>query len=409
MKKVGYLTTVVLFVSGVSALLFWAASYKKVLPVETTRARMANFQSSVSTNGKIEAEKIYEIHAPYSGVVRDVRVRMGQQLAANQPILDVVDASLEADLVAARAELAAAQVDLQNTRRGATKEEVDQANAEVARLKMEAENARKTMETNEWLFKRDAISRYELDQSSRALETARLALAAAETRRNDLNARYTPADLERANARVEAATAKLRLLEANKSRSVVRAPAAGTLYHFEIKDGTVVNGGDLLGLLADLEHLRARAYVDEPDLGQVALGEQVVIHWDARSDETWRGKVQFIPSEVVTHGTRSVAEVLCSIDSPAADLIPNVNVDINILSAEGAKVLTIPRSALITEGNNFSVWTIRDSEAVSRRVEVGRSTSAQVEITRGLTAGEEVIVPGDSPISEGAKVRVVTK
>ncbi len=409
MKKTGLFTLLILVLAILIAVFFWAASYRKLLPVQTVRVELLSLQSSIGTNGKIEANKVYEIHAPFSGVVRDIRARLGQVLRPDQPILTIQDSTLESELVAARAELAAASLDLQNVRRGPSKEELDQANAEIARLKLEVDGAAKTLETNEWLLKRDAISRYEVDQSRRALEADRQQLAAAETRRSNLDTRYTAADLDRANTRVEAAQAKMLLLEGNKARSIVRAPAGGTLYHFELKEDSYVNSGDLLGLLADLTHLRVRAYVDEPDLGQVSQGADAVVHWDARPQESWKGKVEYIPSEVVTRGTRSVAEVLCSIDSPTDSLIPNINVDLEIFSPMGRRAPAIPRSALVTEGKDHYVWGIHDGDAVRLPVEIGRSTSSMVEITRGLSVGDELIISGDTPISEGAKVRVVGK
>ena len=409
MKKSGLFILLILLAALAAAVFFWAASYRKALPVQAAKVQPYDLQSSISTNGKIEADKVYELHAPFSGIVRTIEARLGQRVGIGQPIFTVHDSSLDSELRAAQAELAAARLDLQNIRRGPAKEEVDQADAEVARLKLEVESDRKIVDTNEWLLKRDAISRFDVDLSRRTLEIARQSLAAAETRRKDLDSRTTPADLERANTRVEAAEAKLRLLETNNSRSLVKAPAPGTLYHLEVKEGAYVNSGDLLGLFADLTNMRARAYVDEPDLGQVHVGAEILIHWDARPLESWKGKVQFVPSEVVTRGTRSVAEVLCSIISPPDSLIPNVNVDVDILSNEGRKVTAIPRAALMTEGKDRYVWVIREGDAVRRQVEIGRSTSSFVEVARGVSVGEEVIIPGEAPISEGAKVRVVGK
>ncbi len=409
MKKTVFLVVTVLVIAAVITILFWAATYKKAQLVQTIEPRLASISSSVSTNGRIEADRIYDLHAPFSGVIRDIRPRVGQRMRAGESILTVEDLSLQPELTAARAELDAARSELQNVLRGPTKEELDQAEAEVSRLMLEIGGTQKVLETNEWLLKRDAISRFEMEQSRREMERLRHSLEAAKTRRNDLNARYTEADRKRAESRVEAAKAKIQLLEGKIARSVIRAPANGTLYHFEPKDGAYVNAGDPVALFADLSRLRVRVFVDEPDLGQVSIGADVGIHWDAHSDESWKGKVQFVPSEVVTRGTRSVAEVLCSIDGPSGSLIPNVNVDIQILTAEGRKVLTIPRAALFLEGRDHYVWTIHDGQAVRKAIDIGRSNSSLIEVTGGISADQQVIIPGEAPLSEGIKVRVAGK
>jgi len=409
MKKTLLLLFSLTVIAAVSLLLFWAATYSKAELVQTAEVTLSSLHSSINTNGKIEAERTFELHAPFTGVCRNVGVHAGDSLKAGQPILTVENPSLESDLAAARAEFDTAAADLQNIRRGPSKEEMNQAEAEISRLQKELEGATKSLETSEWLLKRDAVSRYEVEQGHRAVDRLRESLAAATTHRDDIKARFTEADLKRANSRVEAARSRMELLEGDISRAVVRAPSNGTLYHFDIKDGAYVTAAESLGTFADLSRMRVRAFVDEPELGLITKGSDVTIRWDAHSGEEWKGKVQFIPSEVVTHGTRSVAEVFCSIESARGSLIPNVNVDVEIVTAEGRKVAALPRGAVFLEGKDHYVWTISHDLATRRSVEVGRGTSSLVEIIGGIAVGEHVIVPGDTPIAEGMKVRVSGK
>jgi HlyD family secretion protein len=271
---------------------------------------------------------------------------------------------------------------------------------------MELENARKTLETNEWLFKRQAVARSDVDQNQRQVELLQHSLDSVTIKRDDIKKRYDDVDRQRADLRVAAAKARLKYLEDNSARSALRAPVDGTVYHFAVKTGTYVNTGDLIGLFANLSHLRVRAFVDEPDLGRISLGEQVAIQWDAHPKESWKGTVRFIPPEVVAHGSRSVAEVLCSLESPEGSLIPNVNVDVEILTAPGPKVLSLPRDAVFPDGNEFFVWLMRDGRAERRTVQIGRSTITRIEITGGVSQGDRVIIPGGAAIIEGMRVQV---
>jgi multidrug efflux pump subunit AcrA (membrane-fusion protein) len=409
MKKTVYSIISIAICAVLAAIFLWASSYRKALPVKTAEVTLSSLSNSISTNGKIEAEKIHEIHAPFAGVCRNILAKAGDRLSQGQPILMLDDNSIRSELAAARAELAAARSDFQNIHRGPTKEEVDQADAEIARLQLEGEGVQKNLETNEWLLKRDAVSRLEVEQNRR--EEARLAqaLGAARTRRDNLLSRYTASDKKRASARVEAAEARIQVLEANIARSVIRAPVAGTLYRFEAKDGAYLNPGDLIGLFADLTRLRVRAFVDEPELGETAVGAEMAAHWDAYPDETWKGKVLFIPSEVVTRGTRSVAEVLCGIESPPHGLVPNVNVDVEITTAAGRRVPAIPRTALFAEGKSRYVWLMQGDQSLRRPVEVGQSNALLVEVRGGISVGQRVIIPGEASLAEGMKVREADK
>ena len=409
MKKILIAFLVLIVIAVLATILFRALFYSDAIPVRVVELQLVKLQSSIGTNGKIEADKIHELRSPFSGSCRNILVQAGDVLKSGQSILSIEDLTLQPELASARAELEAAKVDFQNIERGPTKEELNQVEAEIARLRLDLDNAKKVFETNQWLLKRDAVSRFDADQSRFEAERLQQQLDAATMKRKDIQSRYSEADRDRATARVEAARARIRFLEGNLFRSVIRAPANGTLYHFELKSGAYVNAGDLIGLVADLSQMRVRAFVDEPELGQVSLGAEVAIRWDAHPQDTWKGLVHSIPSEVVTRGTRSVAEVLCSIESPRKGLIPNVNVDVEIMMGDGPPVQALPRNAVFNEGKGQYVWTIRNGQAIRRTVEAVRGTSSLIEIKKGLSEGERVIIPGEAPMSEGMKVRVAEK
>ncbi len=410
MRKVLILLTIILPSLLVVAALLWSLGvFTKTLPVDLVEVSMAAMHRSVSTNGKVEAEKIYDLRAPMSGICRKTDAQDGMRLKKGQSILRFEDPSLPSQMAAARAELDAAQLDLRNMQRGPSAEELDQAEADVARAQLAADNARKLLQTNEWLLARNAITRFEVEQNRHALAEAEQSLKAAQRHLEDLKKRYGDLDLRRARSRIEAAEARIQYLKESEERLIVRAPADGTLYQFDVKDGAYLNAGDLIGMFADLTRLRLRAYVDEPDIGEVAIGEKVLIRWDARPQDEWHGMVERLPAEVVALGSRSVAEVLCSIENPQSTLMSNINVDVEIQAPEGPEVVSLPRGVVFPEGSKEFVWVIADGKAAKRYVETGRSTSARIEITQGLKLGEKVIDPVDDLISEGLKVRARTE
>ncbi len=364
------------------------------------------FWSHINTNGKVEAEKVFELHPPLSGRCTRIYVREGAQLKSGDPVLALDDSALRSELASARAELATAETELRNVERGPTAEELNQAEAEIARYRMEADAARKTLEANERLLQKGAVSRFEVEESRRGLARAEQSLQSAITRRDDIRRRYDTVDRQRAVARVEAAKSRISFLESSIERSILRAPASGTLYQFDVRDGAYLEAGALVGLLADLTRLRVRAFVDEPEMGRVALGNTVIVHWDARPQESWKGVVAHIPAQVVARGTRSVAEVLCSISSPQQTLIPNINVDAEIETVQGPKVPTLPRECVFPEGKDYFVWVFQNGQARKRKVVTGRATSTFMEVTGGLSVGDRVIIPGDFSLTEGMRVRV---
>jgi len=406
MKKPVLLGFLILIASVVSLGVFWSIDSGKAQVVTVTEVKLSDVHTHINTNGKVEAEKVFELHPPLSGRCTRIYVREGAQLKSGDPVLALDDSALRSELASARAELATAETELRNVERGPTAEELNQAEAEIARYRMEADAARKTLEANERLLQKGAVSRFEVEESRRGLARAEQSLQSAITRRDDIRRRYDTVDRQRAVARVEAAKSRISFLESSIERSILRAPASGTLYQFDVRDGAYLEAGALVGLLADLTRLRVRAFVDEPEMGRVALGNTVIVHWDARAQESWKGVVAHIPAQVVARGTRSVAEVLCSISSPQQTLIPNINVDAEIETAQGPKVPTLPRECVFPEGKDYFVWLFQNGQARKRKVVTGRATSTFMEVTGGLSVGDRVIIPGDFSLTEGMRVRV---
>ena len=406
MKKPVLLGFLILIASVVSLGVFWSIDSGKAQVVTVTEVKLSDVHTHINTNGKVEAEKVFELHPPLSGRCTRIYVREGAQLKSADPVLALDDSALRSELASARAELATAETELRNVERGPTAEELNQAEAEIARYRMEADAARKTLEANERLLQKGAVSRFEVEESRRGLARAEQSLQSAITRRDDIRRRYDTVDRQRAVARVEAAKSRISFLESSIERSILRTPASGTLYQFDVRDGAYLEAGALVGLLADLTRLRVRAFVDEPEMGRVALGNTVIVHWDARPQESWKGVVAHIPAQVVARGTRSVAEVLCSISSPQQTLIPNINVDVEIETAQGPKVPTLPRECVFPEGKDYFVWVFQNGQARKRKVVTGRATSTFMEVTGGLSVGDRVIIPGDFSLTEGMRVRV---
>jgi HlyD family secretion protein len=164
--------------------------------------------------------------------------------------------------------------------------------------------------------------------------------------------------------------------------------------------------GELLAEVADLARVRVRAFVDEPELGWLEQGQRVEITWDALPGRAWSGQTEVIPKTVVARGTRSVGEVLCSIENAGLELLPNVNVNVRIRVREQANALVVPRSAVRSEGNEKVVFVVEGSSLKRRVVQVGITGARSVEIAGGLSEGETVALPGEVELRDGMNVTI---
>jgi hypothetical protein len=131
--------------------------------------------------------------------------------------------------------------------------------------------------------------------------------------------------------------------------------------------------------------------------------------------KTWSGKTEMIPKQVVPHGTRSVGELLCSVNNDKLELLPNINVNVRINSRERIGVLSVPRGAVEAEGGRRYVFVVKrnqlgvgKSTLEKREIHVGIADATNYEVVSGLQEGELVALPGDVDLRDGMDVIVVS-
>jgi len=161
--------------------------------------------------------------------------------------------------------------------------------------------------------------------------------------------------------------------------------------------------------VADPQHLRVRIRVDQPDLPRVVPGQRIVVTFDGLPDRRWDGRVLTVPSGVTESGGRQVGEVIGEISDARLTLPPNASVNAEIVVSEKKGALTIPRAALVREGDRRLVFVPEGRRARRRDVGVGLIGLSEVEVTSGIAEGETVLLPGAVPLSDGARITITRK
>jgi HlyD family secretion protein len=210
---------------------------------------------------------------------------------------------------------------------------------------------------------------------------------------------------------VQQAQSDVAALEEKVRQGRISAPLDCTLYSLPVKTGDYVKTGDLLAEMADLHKVRVRAFIDEPDLGGLEPNLPVRITWDALPDDSWQGRTEMVPKQVVARGSRSVGELLCSVDNAKLQLLPNTNVNVRINSKERMNVVTVPRGAVETQNGKRYVFVVQNSVGKSslekREIQVGIADATSFEVVSGLKGNEVVALPGDVDLKDGMIVKVV--
>jgi HlyD family secretion protein len=372
--------------------------------VQIVSVTREDLTASITGNGKVEPISPTVARAQFPTFVADVKASEGQLVRKGQLILTLDAADQRAQLSQARADLLAARTELRNAHAGGPPDDVAQLRGDVQKAETQVANLERTQQALAQLVTKGAATRDEVAQNQALLATARASLQTFQQKKATLEQRAAVA-VEAASLRVNQQQDLVAALEEKVRSATVIAPADETLYSLPVHKGDFVKLGDVLAEMADLRHVRVRAFMDEPDLGSLGQNEGVQVLWDAMPNRVWNGKVEQVPKQVVARGSRSVGEVLCSVDNDKVELLPNVNVEVRILVHEQRGVLVIPRGAVrYDQGQHFVL--AYDGEAVHRRdIKVGVAGADKYEVLAGLAQGDKVALPGDVDLRDGMKVR----
>jgi RND family efflux transporter MFP subunit len=212
------------------------------------------------------------------------------------------------------------------------------------------------------------------------------------------------ADKSVALAKLHDAEAAVALARTRIAQTQIRAPIPGVLYGLKIRAGAFLHPGDEIATIGQLDRVRVRVYVDEPELGRVAVGQLVAITWSAQPGKHWNGTVEKGATGIIALGTRQVGEVLCTIDNPGHELVPGTNVDVEIRTTVVENALTIPRETLRREASGLGVYVL-DGDAIRwRAVQTGASSITRVAIAQGLREGDAIALPTEEVLKDGERV-----
>jgi RND family efflux transporter MFP subunit len=344
---------------------------QNAIPVRVHRVERGRVRNLVSTvaAGRVAARREATLRAEIAGTVLRLHHRRGERVSAGEPLV-----SYDAREVVYRVRAAEAALALGRAQAAQAEASARLAQTNLARLRALRERGVTPPAEVENLEGQSAVS-------ERAAEAARTAL-----RQGAVN--------------VQLARDALR-------RTVLRAPFAGIVLTTNIEEGEATAPGAPLLTLADTSELHIDAELDEADLGRVETGMAAEVSLDAFPSQRFNGTLAEIAPSVTRdlRGNRAVAIRVTLAPDPR--LRVGMSADVDIVVATRERALWVPPNAVLGRGTDRAV--LREESGVARRrpISTGIATWEAVEVLRGLSEGDRVIVTLSSPeLGDGARVRV---
>ena len=255
---------------------------------------------------------------------------------------------------------------------------------------------------------RDALL-VRLDDSIAKAELVEAEAAYNLSRQNNVRAREllekgagTARARDEALARMEMDKARVELARARLAKTRIQASFAGIVGLRKVSVGDYVAPGQDLVNLESIDTVKLDFRIPEKYLGPLAVGQKVSADMDAFPGRVFEGQVFAIDPQIDVAG-HSIA-VRATLANPDRVLRPGLFARVAVTLREQAASVSIPEQAIMPRGDKFFIYKVVGGHAALTPVEIGRRASGRVEITRGLVAGEEVVVAGQIKLQDGSPV-----
>jgi HlyD family secretion protein len=375
---------------GVSAL---TSGPPGIDPAKVATVERGTMTVSVVATGKIEPITKIEIKSKANGIIEHVLVDVDHVVEPGQILAELDKENLRARVREARANEQAAEAALEAARAQVTKNEIEAESPDADFAKSNHARAAR-------LFEQKLVSASQLEEAKIAWDQAENRRRAAEGQVAVARARVTEAaaNVAQARAAVERADEELR-------NATIRAPIRATVLTRDIEVGSPVSSilnlganATLVMTLGDIEQVFVRGKVDEAEIGRVRIGQAARITTESFPERVFEGKVTEISPMGVEKDSVTTFQVEVSIDNPGKVLKASMTANAEIVLETFPDSLLVPEAAVTYDAQRNPFVDLVDPAAPGGRrrvpVKVGVGNGSRIQITDGLEAGSQIVLPG---------------
>lgn len=345
----------------------------RILTVGTMTPIKQDLDVRLTYTADLIPNQLVNIFSRVDGYIAKIYVDKGDLVKANQLLVEIDHTDYVHAVNQAKANLRSAQ-------------------AKVVQQEAGVRNATLTLDRMQALIKDQFVSQQDLDT---ALVNRDAAVALQDSLR----------------AQVQQMTVALAQAETNLAYSYIRAPFAGYIAERNLDPGAYVSGTTAStstvsrGILSvhDVETVRTLIEVVEKDVPLVQVGQRADVRAEAYPNEVFDGRV----TRIVQALNRATRTMTVEVDLPNKDhrLKGGMFARVEVLVGKHPQAIQIPLDAVSRLEESQYVYVVKDGKAHQVPVELGARSDNRVEVVKGLTGDEQVIVSGKDLVSEGASVQ----
>ncbi len=228
------------------------------------------------------------------GKIKEVLRDEGDEVKPGEVLAALDDEPYRRELEQAKAQTASLQARVQLLETGNRPQEIAQARAVAHEREVTAANAERLYERQQQLFENKTVSQQERDDAEARYREAEARLSSAREQLQLLEAGFRAEDIAQAKADLARAQAALASAQLNLEDTVLKSPSDGVILTRSQEPGAIVQAGSSVLTVSLKRPVWVRAYVSEPELGQLHPGMPVRVFTDSLPEKGYRGQIGYI-------------------------------------------------------------------------------------------------------------------
>lgn len=356
------------------------AKVVKTMMLKSGAENIAKLEKTVYLNSDSKANAVAE----YSGRIKIINFNVGEEVREGE-ILAVFDQADNANLAKVSFESAQksyelVEKNLKETKK-ITEETLDLADDAVDLAKIQLEQAKDGGD-------KDAI----------ALAEESLDIAKTQEDQAEASAK---AQINGAQIQLEQAKAGLVQAQIGYDKTFIKAPISGYIASKDVDADDYVNAGDVVAEIIGSSKLRAKIYLNADEIKRIKTGDLVEIY---SGENKFSGKIESF-SDIANNNNQRFEVQIEVADGMITDANQNIRVTLSLRILDD-NVFYVPLDA-VNIGQTKTEVFIKDGEMTKAvQVETGKIIGNQVEITKGLNSGDELIIEGNRSLTDGEKIEI---
>ena len=339
--------------------------------VEVAEVTKGAMSTEYSVNGKVAADNEVQVFPMLAGQVLTLSVSEGDKVTKGQTLLNVDTSSVTSTMSSLR----------------------ESYNATKTATEKAIENAQIGVENTEALLEAGAAAEQDLTKAKQGLAQAQ-------------------AGVQQARAQQAASLAQIQasMDQINKQASygTVTAPCAGTVTAVNVVQGGMASSAQPAVVIAEDSRVKINASVSEDVFAGLHTGDSAGVQISVLSDEVKSAKIVSLPA--AANQQTNLYDVSVSVPDGTEPAI-GAFATVIFYTDRRENTLSVPTECVLTGNDNERyLFTVDEGGTTAKRVtvETGLVGKTQTEITSGLSEGDRVVTKGQSYLSDGSAVRVVT-